>query len=93
MCEELGIKVPEWGISNSKGKCELSEIRNDTLHEALFSGASLGFAIHKGGAFGNLPLEMAHLTCRLLVALIGGKDKSYLKSSASGRQCHCLCLG
>ena len=92
MCEKLGIKVPEWGIPNSKGECKLSDIRNNTLHEALYENNPLGFAINREGAFENLPLEMANLICRLLVALIGGNDKSYLESPVDTRVYRRLCL-
>lgn len=92
MCEELGIKLPEWGNPDSESECKLSDIRNDTLHEALYEDAPLGFNINRGGASGNLPLEMSNLICRLLVALIGGKDKSYLESSVDVCQYHRLCL-
>lgn len=92
MCKGLGIKVPKWGVPDSQGKCELSKIRNATLHEGLYEGAPLGYNINKDGAFGNLPLEMSNLICRLLVALIGGNDKSYLGSPVDTRQRIRLCL-
>lgn len=90
MCKGLGINVPEWGVPDSNGGCEVSKIRNNTLHEALYEGLPLGFNINKSGAFGNLPLEMSKLICRLLVALIGGNDKPYLESPVSNRSIHGL---
>ena len=46
----------------------------------------LGFAVLQSGTLGNLTLEMTALVCRLLVALIGGNDTSYLGSPVNTRQ-------
>ena len=83
MCKEFEVKLPSWG--NPKSEDAVPIIRNDTLHEGLFIGELLGFAIYDGGTFGNFPLEMVHLVCRLLVAMIGGKDISYLESRVDTR--------
>ena len=52
----------------------------------------LGFAVHGGGAGDNITLEMEALVCRLLVALIGGTDVSYLATPVNTRQPHGLRL-
>ena len=52
----------------------------------------LGFAIHGYGTRENLTFEMRALVCRLLVALTGGKDSSYLGSPVNTRQRHPLRL-
>ena len=87
MCGELAIKTPAWAVSPS-----VSAIRNDALHEALFMGAPLGFAASQSGPQINFRLEMTALVCRLLVALIGGNDASYLGSPVNTRQYHGLNL-
>ena len=92
MCAEFGLKTPDWAKPSTSGGVEVAAIRNDALHEALYVDAPLGFAVHGGGSFGNLPLEMSALVCRLLVALIGGKAPSYIGSSVDTRQRYGLSL-
>ena len=92
MCGELGLDTPTWARSTGKFGTAVSAIRNDAFHEALFMDEPLGFAIHGGGTSGNLTREMTALVCRLLVALIGGRDTSYLASRVNTRQRHGLRL-
>ena len=82
MCNTLGVQVPKWGDPEYR---KLSSIRNKTLHEALFMEKPLGFAVCTEGSFGNLPFEMENLVCRLLVALIGVRDKEYIESPVDSR--------
>ena len=89
MCDELGVDTPTWAAPTVQGGTEVSAIRNDALHEALFVDAPFGFAV-QGGV--NLKLEMPALVCRLLVALIGGNDTSYLGSPVNTRQYYRLDL-
>ena len=70
----------------------MSVLRNDALHEALYVGEPLGFALHGAAAGENVTLEMTALVCRLLVALIGGQDSCYLASAVNTRQPHGLRL-
>ena len=84
MCDRFSIVKPAWADSTASGKAEVVAIRNDTLHEALFMDAPLGFAVHKGST--NLTLEMRALVCRLLVALIGGGGAAYVRSPVNTRQ-------
>ena len=86
MCDELGVRTPPWAKTTSTGGTVVSALRNDALHEALFVNEPLGFAVHGVGTGENLTLEMAGLVCRLLVALLGGKDHSYLNSPVNSRQ-------
>ena len=92
MCGELGVSTPYWAETTGTDGTELSALRNDALHEALFIDEPLGFAIREGNAGQNLTLEMNALVCRLLMALIGGKDESYLRSPVNTRQRHGLNL-
>ena len=86
MCGEFNIGTPAWaGV-------EVAAIRNNTLHEALFMDAPLGFAVHKKGSNQNLTLEMSALVCRLLVALIGGDGADYVESPLNTRQMYGLDL-
>ena len=86
MCDELGVRTPPWAKTTSTGGTVVSALRNDALHEALFVNEPLGFAVHGVRTGEDLTLEMAALTCRLLVALLGGKDHSYLDSPVNSRQ-------
>ena len=69
----------------------MSALRNDALHEALFDVELLGFKVNTNTAT-NLTLEMRNLICRLLVALFGGKDNTYLGSPVNTREPYGLSL-
>lgn len=92
MCMELGMPVPDWASASVGGPMKVAGIRNAAIHEALFMGAPLGFALHGEGTNQNLTLEMEALVCRLLVALLGGSDRSYLASPLNTRERHGLRL-
>lgn len=86
LCNKYQIVVPTWADPTVSNGPEVTKIRNDTFHEALYMGAPLGFAVHEGsGKTKNLMLEMTALVCRFLVALIGGDDNSYVRSSTNTR--------
>lgn len=84
MCARFGMPVPEWA-STSQGT-EVANIRNPTLHEGLYLGAPLGFALHGVGSNKNLTLEMGGLVCRFLIALLGGSGADYVRSAVNTRQ-------
>ena len=86
MCNELGVATPTWAKAAGNGSSDISALRNNAVHEALFAGEPFGFAVHGHGIGGNLTLEMEALVCRLLVALIGGTDSRYLRSPVNTRQ-------
>jgi hypothetical protein len=67
-------------------------IRNAAIHEAIFMGQPLGFAIHGIGTNQNITLEMQALVCRLLVALIGAAASDYVRTPVTTRQMHGLML-
>ncbi len=83
MCQQFGIPVPQWADPKAKGGVEVAGMRNDTIHEALFMGAPLGFELQTDG---NLTTEMAALGCRLLVALVGGRASVYVRSPVDTAQ-------
>lgn len=84
MCDHFGVPVPDW--ADPDGGAEIADLRNPTIHEGLYMGEPLGFAIEGRGANRNLNLQMQAVICRLLVAIIGGADADYVKSAATSRQ-------
>lgn len=86
MCDQIGIAIPSWANAASAGSAEVANIRNPALHEGLYMGEALGFALHGIGQNGNLILEMQTLCCRFLAALIGVKDRSYIEAGVTSRQ-------
>lgn len=86
MCGELGVKTPPWAQTSCVSGTVVPDLRNDALHEALFVGEPLGFAVYGGDTGENIALEMNALICRLLVALLGGNDNTYLGSHVNTRQ-------
>lgn len=95
MCKKFSIPIPEWAIITNK-KSEISHVRNDTMHEALFFDEPLGFAIYGGNQpienRRNIILQMEALICRLLVAILGKPEAGYVKTRVDTRQIHGLKL-
>lgn len=94
MCQQYGMPVPDWAAPQPKAS-EVSDVRNDTIHEGLFFGEPLGFAIYGGNTPSgtrNVTLQMQALTCRLIVAILGRPDTEYVKSAVNTRQRHALKL-
>ena len=92
MCGELGIQAPSWAQSVGGSRAVVPTLRNNALHEALFVDEPLGFAIYGINTGENITLEMNALVCRLLVALLGGNDNTYLGSPVNTRQKYGLSL-
>lgn len=90
MCGAFGIPTPAWADPASGS--EIAALRNETVHEALFMGEPLGFAIHGRGTNHNLTLEMQALVCRFVVALLGADGCDYVRSPVNSRQRHGLNL-
>lgn len=88
MCEKFDIPIPSWATTNDD-KSDISIVRNDTIHEALFFDEPLGFSIYGGNQpttnSANILLQMQHLVCRLLVAILGKPDTDYVKTSVGSR--------
>lgn len=93
MCEKFDIPIPEWAKSKV-GASPLSTARNDAIHEALFFDEPLGFSMYGGnkrdGDPTNVTLQMKAMVCRLLVAILGGADTTYVKSPVNTRMIHSL---
>ena len=73
-------------FSASAGSAEVANIRNPALHEGLYMGEALGFALHGVGQNGNLILEMQTLCCRFIAALIGVKRSVIYQAGVTSRQ-------
>lgn len=88
MCEKFGINTPEWATRQS-GESEVANVRNGAIHEALFFGEPLGFSIYGGNdnvhGSKNVILQMRALICRLLVAILGQSQSSYVRSPINNR--------
>lgn len=86
MCDIFGIPIPPWADPTAVGGAEIAALRNPAIHEALFVGEPLGFALHGMGESRNLTLEMSGLVSRFIVALLGARNSDYIKSSTDTRQ-------
>jgi hypothetical protein len=88
------MTTPAWAnpASADPKSTEVSNIRNMTLHEALFMDEPLGFGLHGVGSNQNITLEMKALVCRLLVALVGAPLADYVRTPINARQYHLLSL-
>ena len=78
MCEATGTPVPPWAEQVSASPL-IATLRNATIHEGLFANEPLGFGIFRSEQTPNLTLEMANLSCRFLVALLGALDNDYVR--------------
>jgi hypothetical protein len=88
MCQQFGLATPSWAQPVKQGT-EVSLVRNESFHEALFFEEPLGFQIYGGSqshTAGSVPLEMLALICRLVVALLGRPYCSYVRSSIHTRE-------
>jgi len=88
MCERFSMAVPAWA-DGTTDTWQAAQTRNYTIHEALFMGEPLGFSTKAVGGNGTTLLEMRALTCRLLIAILGG-DTDYVRSATNTRQRHKL---
>lgn len=88
ICQSFGLPTPKWASPGGSKSTEVSTVRNNTLHEALFFEEPLGFATYGGNqpSHENVPLEMQALICRLLVALLGKPNCDYVTSPVNTRQ-------
>ena len=90
MCNRLGIPTPVWAHSVDEAENLVAAIRNAALHEALFLDHPFGFSSDR--ATSKLVHEMRALACRVLVALVGGCNTTYLESKLTDRQLYGLTL-
>ena len=89
LCEAFSISIPPWADPNSS---LVAKHRHATLHEGLFFDEPLGFQLFGGSnrniQGGTLLLQMAALTSRLIIALLGMVTCDYVKSPVDTRQRH-----
>ncbi|ODJ93169.1 hypothetical protein BB779_01235 [Pseudomonas viridiflava] len=97
MCEKFDIPTPAWATREASKSSPLSEVRNDAIHEALFFDEPLGFSIYGGNgpdsSHASVTLQMKALVCRLLVAILGEAETSYVKSPVDTRMIQSLEIG
>lgn len=87
MCEIYGLKVPLWVTD----ECNISLIRNDNFHEAIFNGQPLGFSGVNDDQYGrDILLQMQAMVCRLLAAILSVNDCTYIKSKVDSVDYHPL---
>ena len=86
MCQLFDMKTPGWARSELPSRSELSILRNEVIHEALYLKEPLGFAVQASNSTQNLNLELKALVCRFLVALIGSEQSTYVRSPIDTRQ-------
>jgi hypothetical protein len=68
MATNYCLDLPGWAETDSHGKSELSELRNELFHEAKWAGRPIGFTRPKSDA---IDYELGLLNSRLLLALLG----------------------
>lgn len=84
MCQVFKMPTPAW--ADPASGTEVAVLRNATVHEALFIGEPLGFAIHGLGTNQNITHEMRALICRFIVAILGRENCDYVRSPVNTRQ-------
>ncbi|HIC5589448.1 TPA: hypothetical protein ACW486_003632 [Salmonella enterica subsp. enterica serovar Infantis] len=89
ICKTYGIPRPSWVT----GKKNITNIRNENFHEAMFHGQPLGFTTINNYQYGDDILQqMQALICRLLVAILGVNAPDYITSNVNSREYHSLTL-
>ena len=87
LCEVFSISIPSWADPSNH---LVAKHRHLTLHEGLFFEEPLGFQIFGGRnrnvQDGMLLLQMAALTSRLIIALLGMETCDYVRSPIDTRQ-------
>ena len=86
MCSLFKMPVPAWADPTASTGAEVAGLRNPVIHEGLYIGEPMGFAIEGLTGNRNLTVEMEALTCRLLIAIIGGEKSDYIKSEVTSSQ-------
>jgi hypothetical protein len=81
LCQHLKIPLPDWHE-------EITGIRHNLFHEALFFKKPLGFAIYEDQINRNTLLEMQNLVTRMIVAILtdGKLGMEYVQSEIATRQ-------
>lgn len=85
-CDKLGIPTPDFATIQPE-PYTVSRIRNETMHEALFYGEPLGFAVSEDNASSKSNQEafllirnMERLVCRMIVSIFNLSGSKYTQS-------------
>lgn len=88
MCRLFDMPIPKWAKLNEQ-KSDLSILRNQFYHEALFAGEPIGFNMPDG----SLVFELKNFNAKLLLSILGVKAE-YIKFPADQEYCmHALGMG
>ena len=89
LCEAFSMSIPSWADPTNP---LVTNRRHATLHEGLFFDEPLGFQLFGGRnrdiQDGMILLQMAALTSRLIIALLGMGTCDYVRSPVDTRQKH-----
>jgi len=89
LCEAFSIPKPPWADPKNS---LVAKHRHAALHEGLFFAEPLGFQLFGGKnrnvQDGMVLLQMAALTSRLIIALLGMENCDYVRSPIDTRQRH-----
>lgn len=92
-CERFGISPPIWVRKASQSDLSAVDRRNSLVHEAVFGGEPLGFALSRDPQGRSIEFEMRALICRIVMAMLTSlTGKSYIYSEINTRQIHDLGL-
>lgn len=103
LCEAFCIRVPAWSsdevdLQDRFADLHIDKRRNELMHDGLFFGEPLGFAVYGGSQSGPstrsgdlILLEMTAVTTRVLVSLLGMADADYVRSPYDKRSRFGLC--
>jgi len=91
MCSVYSIATPDWAVPGTRERDNsiISELRNESFHEALFTGQPPGFAVPGRGSAAEvdpyLNHQMRKLVSRLLVAIVFGEKTKYVTTPLDSR--------
>jgi len=80
LAEKYEIEVPDWAIIEDDKTSRLSRIRNELIHEAMFDGEPIGYALPKE----NFKLEFAAFNLKLICGLMG-LNTPFMKTGPKSR--------
>lgn len=78
-----GVKLPRWAVTDKDSKSELSRVRNDLTHEAIFAGEPIGYNYPEE----NYRLELTNFIMKLICGALGLRTP-YISIAPDDRQLH-----
>ncbi len=89
LCLATGTPLPSWASCYKKdpkrSSCALADRRNDLVHEGLYGGQPIGFAVPTTDK--HMERELTGLVARVFLALIGVQNE-YIRSACTTNQTH-----